>query len=566
LGRARIRHRLILLVALSALPRPAGAQWSGNGNGICIAAGDQGLPATAGDGAGGAFIVWEDNRPGSNGTDLYLQRVTASGALAPGWTANGIPLCVAANEQRSAAIVADGAGGVFVAWEDLRAAGVSDIYLQRISSSGALVAGWPVDGLPVCAAAGDQTAPVLEQESGSVIVAWRDERAATADIYAQQVSGAGLIQWVEGGVPVCAATGFQSAPTIVGDKNGGAIVAWEDKRSGFTADIYAQRLNPSGNPQWTLDGIAVCDSLNDQTSPHAIPDGSGGAIVVWDDYRANDSNIFAQRLSGAGVPQWAPGGVALCAAAGEQYSGIPVSDGAGGAIVPWIDFRFTAATLFAQKISAAGALGWALNGLAVCTTGDISDTPVASPDGTGGAFFVWDDDARSSTVDLYAVRITAGGAVGSGWSAAGNSICNSASNQILPVVTTDGTGSLIASWIDARNGNNDIYAKRLGQTPTVDVPFETPSGIALAAAPNPMTTQAWFRFSLPAPERAGLQLLDVTGRVIRTLLEEQELPAGEHAALWDGKDGAGALAPAGLYFARLVTATHTDVRPLARLR
>src|SRR5204862_5819085 len=137
-------HRLILLVALSALPRQVRAQWGGNGNGICIAAGDQGLPATAGDAAGGAFIVWEDNRPGSNGTDLYLQRITASGAPAAGWSANGNPLCVAANEQRSAAIVADGAGGVFVAWEDLRAAGVSDIYLQRISSSRARGAGWPV--------------------------------------------------------------------------------------------------------------------------------------------------------------------------------------------------------------------------------------------------------------------------------------------------------------------------------------------------------------------------------------------------------------------------------------
>jgi flagellar hook assembly protein FlgD len=81
-----------------------------------------------------------------------------------------------------------------------------------------------------------------------------------------------------------------------------------------------------------------------------------------------------------------------------------------------------------------------------------------------------------------------------------------------------------------------------------------------------MTTHTWFRFSLPAAERAGLQLLDVTGRVVRTLLEEQELPAGEHAALWDGKDGAGALAPAGLYFARLVTAAHTEVRQVARLR
>ena len=564
--RIRIRQSLFLLLALSAFPSLARAQWAGNGNVICTAAGDQSLPAIASDGAGGAFVVWVDNRTVANGSDLFLQRILSTGAIASGWTANGIPLVVDSNEQDSPAIVPDGAGGVFVAWRDDREFGTSNIYLQRITGAGAPAAGWPANGIPVCEALGDQTVPVLEQEAGSAIVTWRDARNATADIYAQKVSGAGVVQWAADGVPVCAAAGFQTAPTIAPDQSGGAIIAWEDKRSGFTADIYAQRLNASGAAQWMADGIALCDSLNDQTTPYAIPDASGGAIVVWDDYRANNSNIYAQRVNGAGVAQWAAGGVALCADPNEQYGGLPVSDGAGGAIVPWIDFRFAAASLFAQKISAAGAIGWAVNGLAVTTTGDVSDTPVASPDGTGGAFFVWDDDARAGSVDVYAVRITANGGVGSGWSAGGNSICNSAGNQFLPVVTTDGTGSLIASWIDARNGNNDVYAKRLGQSPAVDVPLATPASLALAAAPNPMESHVWLRFTLPTAQRVGLQILDVTGRVARTLLEGQELPAGPGAAQWDGKDGAGALAPAGLYFARLKTATQTEVRAIARLR
>src|SRR5262249_35283590 len=138
-------------------------------------------------------------------------------------------------------------------------------------------------------------------------------------------------------------------------------------------------------------------------------------IFTWDDYRANNADVYAQHVDAAGVVQWTANGLALTLDPGEQYGAAPITDGAGGAIVPWQDFRFATASVFAQRISAAGALGWVANGLPICSVGDISD-PVASPDGTGGAFFVW-DDARSGAngVDIYAVRFTSAGILGSGW-------------------------------------------------------------------------------------------------------------------------------------------------------
>jgi hypothetical protein len=52
----------------------AGAvQWTTDGMALCTAAGDQGLPAIVSDGAGGAFVTWEDARSGN--FDIYAQRV-----------------------------------------------------------------------------------------------------------------------------------------------------------------------------------------------------------------------------------------------------------------------------------------------------------------------------------------------------------------------------------------------------------------------------------------------------------------------------------------------------------
>ena len=44
-------------------------------------------------------------------------------------------------------------------------------------------------------------------------------------------------------VPLCTAAGDQLSPTIVSDGAGGAIVVWQDSRSGSAnPDVYAQRV------------------------------------------------------------------------------------------------------------------------------------------------------------------------------------------------------------------------------------------------------------------------------------------------------------------------------------
>src|SRR5262249_18512720 len=67
-----------------------------------------------------------------------------------------------------------------------------------------------------------------------------------------------------GNVPLCTATGDQNSPTIVSDGAGGTIVAWQDFRGGANTDIYAQRVNAAGAPQWSLNGAALCIAAGNQ--------------------------------------------------------------------------------------------------------------------------------------------------------------------------------------------------------------------------------------------------------------------------------------------------------------
>ncbi|MDW7678997.1 MAG: FlgD immunoglobulin-like domain containing protein, partial [bacterium] len=98
----------------------------------------------------------------------------------------------------------------------------------------------------------------------------------------------------------------QIGPDIVSDVFGGAIITWMDERSD-TSDIYAQRFDANGTPQWTANGLAISTAKKAQNSPRLTLAGTIGAIITWTDLRwvgdpfdDTDWDIYAQRVYGNG--------------------------------------------------------------------------------------------------------------------------------------------------------------------------------------------------------------------------------------------------------------------------
>ena len=160
--------------------------WSYYGSPVCDALGPQSQPRIASDGTGGVWVVWLDQRAGVDG-DLRYSHMLGSGTLAPGFTGDGRVLCGAVGAQREAALAGDGAGGCFAVWRDDRS-GISDLYVQHVLANGLVAPGWAVDGRPLTTAAGIQDEPAISSVSGGhAVVAWRDARAGTTRIYAAGV-------------------------------------------------------------------------------------------------------------------------------------------------------------------------------------------------------------------------------------------------------------------------------------------------------------------------------------------------------------------------------------------
>jgi hypothetical protein len=326
-------------------------QWTADGVALCTAGV---APAIASDGAGGAIIAWMDERvSGWGGTiNLYAQRISAAGAVQ--WPVDGVALCTAAGNQEAPKIVADGVGGAIVTWQDFRNSFDYNIYAQRISAEGATQ--WEADGVALCLTPNQQTyATIVSDGAGGAIVTWSDMRSGVAsDVYAQRVSADGSVPWTADGVAISTAPGHQSKSTITSDGVGGAIVTWMDDRLGGLSDndIYAQRISAVGATQWTADGVALCTATSHQIEPMIVSDDAGGAIVTWYDQRNGNTNndIYAQRISAGGSIPWPADGVAISTTPGHQEVPAIVPDGAGGAIIAWEDYRSGAYDIYAQRV------------------------------------------------------------------------------------------------------------------------------------------------------------------------------------------------------------------------
>lgn len=68
--------------------------------------------------------------------------------------------------------------------------------------------------------------------------------------------------------------------------------------------------------------------------------------------------------------------------------------------------------------------------------------------------------------------------------------------------------------------------------------------------PNPSALLTLFAFELPRPGRVRLEILDLSGRAVATLVNGYR-PGGRQIAVWQGRADAGHRIRAGLYFARI---------------
>jgi hypothetical protein len=262
------------------------AGWTATGVPISGVASDAAAVAIAPDGGGGLYASWQIANP--LGPRVRVSRFLADGTRAPGWPDTGRAVCAIDSAQSAPIVAADGAGGAIVAWEDRRD-GTGHLHASRWTAAGALAPGWPVDGARVSTDnAGQRFARMVADGAGGAFLAWQDARTGEGRLYAQRLdgaSGAPVAGWSAAGVAVSSGAGEQFDPAIANDGVGGLLCAWIDHRAGAGGDVYLQRIGVAGAlmPGWPAVGAPVCTGPADAFAPSLGDVLLGASTVAWDE-------------------------------------------------------------------------------------------------------------------------------------------------------------------------------------------------------------------------------------------------------------------------------------------
>lgn len=123
-----------------------------------------------------------------------------------------------------------------------------------------------------------------------------------------------------------------------------------------------------------------------------------------------------------------------------------------------------------------------------------------------------------------------------------------------------GDNSLLVTCYDA-----DTWARIPLDASGVDASEGLKGDLQLRTWPNPSGPGMTIRFELGAGARPRLDVHDVSGRVVRTLMDASPR-SGACSLPWDGRDDAGRRVPRGTYYCRLAVAGRAQTREVILIR
>ncbi len=413
------------------------------GNPVCTASRNQLNLSVTSDGIDGVIVSWTDRRSlPTNGGDIYAQRINGSGTAL--WTNNGVPVATSINDESTPVIELTSSNTVAVVWRNVMP-GILGV---------------------------DLMANFLDLSNGS------------------KVHGTDIT--------VVSQNNTQSNQQILRDGVGGFMIIWTDGRvSDNNQMLYAQRINTSGQLLWgppgnEVDGQLIIGSAGDVIQPRITLDGEGGFVVAFASTRisATDANIYAQKVNFNGIPQWIVDGVPVCTAPSSQSDVRIVNSGASTYVIGWVDRRNSGNAsltsnrdIYTQALDQNGTPKWTPDGKVVVKL--IRNQPISPEfgfsmlhDQLGGAYFIWDDSRVSGgNVNIYAQRVLTDGS--DSWNTNGVAISINGSNQNWPMVVRSGD-RLVIAWRDSRTANNaEIYASQVFSNGLLPVDI-----LELTARPN----------------------------------------------------------------------------------
>lgn len=457
--------------------------------------GQQGFPDVSILGGYDIFTVtWMDGR--NENFDIYIQSFLWDYPVGSNKKVNDD---VADDEQYTPVISESQGLDRVIVWQDYRE-GFPNIYGARMEYTGRVDTNFRVNDDIDTVYHGN---PSVSTIADGYIVVWEDERNGNLDIYAQmydeEVNPIGSNFQVNTG----ADTLSQSFPFVTGNKVG-AVVAFQDEQIG-ECDVYFQRYDSLGSPQGPNTIVTSNLSGAHQLFPSISTPYNGEFVVIWQDLREQNWDIFIQRIDSSGS---LPGSNILVnddLLSNEQSLPSIAKDSSGNFVCVWMDSRNNNWDIYGEMFDAYGnPIGdnfrinddtlkndqffpdcdKNINGSFIVTWGNFSNILARRYDKYGNpidsSFRVNDDTVSGYCPSIaisrngrFIITFTAGWHIyaaifdSSGIPDGPNFRVDddsTFSEKFSPEIGLDESGNFVITWEDLRNSEPDIYAQMFDST------------------------------------------------------------------------------------------------------
>ncbi len=553
---------------------------------ICDVTGEQGLPKIGNTSDGGAYICWFDTRSGQYA--VYLQRLDSLGMKQ--FPDDG--LLISSHPQNSWLVdydmAVDASDNAIIVFTDIRNGGDFNPFAYKISPSGSFV--WGADGItlsdsfavfqpnPKVAVAGD----------GDAVITWI-YGSTPSQVAMQRISPEGIKRWGSQGI-FLSGTGNEQLyyPALVASDSASVILLW----SGYTGSflnpgnyhLYTQKFSPAGSPLWSPvpDTVYALGRVPGFFVPKIASDGANGALYVWHDDRnmTNLSTSYVQHFTSAGEPMFPVNGSAVSTLSPRNHFDAMAAyvPSTGETFCAWNETNAlqTQTGLYGQKFSPSGTRMWTDAGRAFVDLSDNGYAYISVSARDTFALISWTEQIFGSVSNpIRCLKSDGHGLLQ--WGDSSRTVSNAQGEKLHMEVTLDGRGVLKLAWSDRRTDGGGIYAQNLNfdgslGNPPVGVAEgkELPASFSLLQNyPNPFNPSTSISFDIPvgtygpaspAGRRTSLQVYDLLGREVATLVNEPKEP-GRYTVQFNGSGLA-----SGVYYYRLQAGTFTATRKLLLLR
>lgn len=352
-----------------------------------------------------ALVLWKDHTYDKAG-ELFVQKVSASGLRQ--WSEDGLRLTFRQGEESEYSLSSDGNGNAFIIYlnKDYSLPENYSIFIQKVNSYGR--PGFKENGILIYKSPKLKSRlQVLADSKGGAYIFWVESTDNKGQLFSLHIDPSGNTDWGKKPVQISGPQDDVFNYTALRAGNS-AYLAWETKKG--EKDIYHQLISISGKLQWNKWGERITGRYGNQTNPQGFY--SDSLITIsWLNETFNDKDVFIQRFNLKGKPQWSREGVEVIRTMGNQISQKVLSDRSSGAYIAWVDKRtgFLKGNIMGQRISKNGRKMWDSLGVAIGTNNNSEKSYLSLLPNKSNGFIGVFKDIRPGFTGIYGQRLLGSG-------------------------------------------------------------------------------------------------------------------------------------------------------------